>query len=146
MSLNAISPNLINLILVKLQFPTLIIRYFLKIGCFKYTQKQANKIFELTEADFPVQYAYVIRTIWLTCFYAPFVPAIVPIALIGLIVFYFTEGELFRTSYKVPNMVSIRITKVALRLMDFTGIIFSVGQILIVTYIKFIFGDKFTLL
>lgn len=111
----------------------------------KKTQKDANKLYELTEVDFPVKYAYVIRTVWLTVFYAPFAPIIVPISVLGLIFFYFAETELFRSSYKVPNMLSMSITRTAIRLLDFTGIIFSSGQILIVFYIKFIFNSNFTL-
>jgi hypothetical protein len=42
-------------------------------------------------------------------------------------------------------MLSIRITKTAIRLLDYTGIIFSGGQILIVFYIKFIFESQFTI-
>jgi hypothetical protein len=41
-------------------------------------------------------------------------------------------------------MISINITKAALRLLDFTGIILSGGQILIVVYIKFTFKGSFT--
>lgn len=114
-------------------------------GCCKYTQAEANKLFELGEVDFPVKYAYVIRTLWLTCFYAPFAPLIVPISICGLIFFYFTEAELFRSSYRAPNMLSISITRTAMRLMDFTGAVLSIGQILIVFYIKFLFGSTFTL-
>lgn len=143
MSINAFSPNIIGLILTKIEFPTCILQFLAKIGCMKKTQKDANKLFELTEVDFPVKYAYVIRTVWLTVFYAPFAPIIVPISVLGLIFFYFAETELFRSSYKVPNMLSMSITRTAIRLLDFTGIIFSVGQILIVFYIKFIFHSKF---
>ncbi len=94
--------------------------------------------------DFPVLYSYVIKTIWLTCFYAPFAPIVVPISIFGLILFYFTEGEIFRTSYNVPNMLSLSITKAAIRLLDSTGVILSVGQILIVLYIKFTFKSPWT--
>lgn len=102
-------------------------------------------MYSLGEVDFPVKYAYVIRTLWLTCFYAPFAPVVVPISMFGLIFFYFTEAELFRTSYRAPNMLSISITRTAIRLMDYTGVVLAGGQILIVFYIKFIFGSKFTL-
>jgi hypothetical protein len=70
---------------------------------------------------------------------------IIPISIIGLIFFYFAEAELFRTSYASPNMLSISITNTAMRLLDFSGIIFSGGQILIVFYIKHSFGGSFTL-
>lgn len=90
MTMNAIVPNITSLILTKLEFPTVILRFFVRKGCCKYTQAEANKLFEMGEVDFPVKYSYVIRTLWLTCFYAPFVPIVVPIAIGGLIFFYFT--------------------------------------------------------
>jgi hypothetical protein len=145
MGLNAITPNLINFITTKLEFPTLIIRMMARLGCCKYTQAEANKLYELSEIDFPVKYAYVIRTVWLTCFYAPFSPIIVPISILGLILFYFTETELFRTSYRAPNMLSISITRTAMRLLDYTGVILAGGQILITAYIKFAFNGTYTL-
>ncbi len=145
MSLNAISPNVTSLIINKLEFPTVLFRFMARVGCCKYTQAQANKLYEYGEVDFPVKYAYVIRTVWLTCFYAPFVPLVVPISIFGLIFFYFTEAELFRSSYRAPNMLSISITRTAMRLLDFTAVILAIGQILIVVYIKYIFGGDFTL-
>lgn len=91
MSMNAITPNLISLIINKIEFPAFIYRFMARLGCCKYTQAEANKLYELGEIDFPVKYAYVIRTLWLTCFYGPFVPVVVPISILGLIFFYFTE-------------------------------------------------------
>jgi hypothetical protein len=73
------------------------------------------------------------------------VPLVVPISIFGLIFFYFTEAELFRSSYRAPNMLSISITRTAMRLLDFTAVILAIGQILIVVYIKYIFGGDFTL-
>lgn len=45
MSINAFSPNIIGLILTKIEFPTFIVQFFVKIGCLKKTQKDANKLF-----------------------------------------------------------------------------------------------------
>jgi hypothetical protein len=39
MSMNAISPNLSNLLLSKLEFPALIFRCLVRLSCLKYTQK-----------------------------------------------------------------------------------------------------------
>lgn len=139
MSMNALTPNISSLLINKLEFPAFIFRFMARLGCCKYTQFEANKLYELSEVDFPVKYAYVIRTLWLTCFYAPFAPLIVPISVLGLIFFYFTETELFRSSYRAPNMLSISITRTAMRLLDFTGVVLTAGQLLIVVYIKFIF-------
>jgi hypothetical protein len=42
-------------------------------------------------------------------------------------------------------MLSISITRTAMRLLDFTGVVLTAGQILIVFYIKFIFDSPFTI-
>lgn len=86
----------------------------------------------------------MIRTVWLTCFYAPFAPLVVPIAIFGLIIFYFTEAELFRSSYRVPNMLSMDLTRMAMRLLDYTGLVFSIGQLLTVLFIKFTLKASFS--
>lgn len=142
--MNAFPPNLISLITGKLEFPAFIFRSLLKKGCLKYTQKQANQLFELASVDFTVNYAYVIKTIWITCFYAPFAPVVVPISIAGLSFFYFSQAELFRTSYSAPNMLSISITNAAMRLLDFTGIMLAIGQFLVVFYIKYNYSGVWT--
>lgn len=100
-------------------------------------------MFELASVDFPVKYAYVIKTVWLTCFFAPFVPIVVPISILGLVIFYLTEAELFRVKYKMPNMISLHITNAAMRLLEFTGIVMTGGQFLITFYIKYLFQSSF---
>lgn len=136
MALNAATPHLTALILNKIEFPNILIRFLLARDYLKYSQHDANEVFELPSANFSVQYAYVVKTVWLTCFFAPFVPIVVPISIVGLTVFYFTEGELFRTKYRVPTLLSASITMAATRLMDFTGIIMSSGQLIIIIYLK----------
>jgi len=51
-------------------------------------------------------YSYIIKTIWLTAFYAPFTPIVVPISILGLIFNYFVEKYLFGVVYSAPNMIS----------------------------------------
>ena len=36
----------------------------------------------------PFKYGYIIKTLWLTAFYAPLVPIVVPVSIFGLIINY----------------------------------------------------------
>jgi hypothetical protein len=100
----------------------------------------------MPQPSFPEQYAYVIKTIWLTCFYAPLVPIVVPISIAGLAFYYFSEVYLFRTAYSKPNMLSINIAHQSIFLLNFTPLVISLGQIAIVYYIKYFFKSSFTVL
>ena len=71
-------------------------------------------------------------------------PIVVPISIAGLSFFYFSQAELFRTSYSAPNMLSISITNAAMRLLDFTGIMLAIGQFLVVFYIKYNYSGVWT--
>ena len=45
----------------------------------------------------------------------------------------------------MPNMISINITNVAMRLLEFTGIVMTGGQFFITLYIKYLFHSSFDL-
>lgn len=76
----------------------------------------------------------------MAAFYTPFFPLLVPLAILGLIFFYFTEKNLLRDSYKRPNMTTVDITHTAGRLLDYSGPILFFGQFLVLIYIKFEFN------
>jgi hypothetical protein len=59
----------------------------------------------------PYKYGYILKTIWLTAFYAPFVPVVVPLSMIGLGINYWIEKHLFRYAYSVPNTLSSMINE-----------------------------------
>ena len=90
MILNALTPNLTNFLLKKFDFISKIKRYiFVQQQCFITTQLEANKLYELPKPDFTDLYSYTIKTLWLTAFYAPLVPVVIPISAIGLTLHYF---------------------------------------------------------
>ena len=90
MILNAITPNLTVFFMNYFEVNGRIMRFiFIWTGYFKTTQLEANHLFELPKPDFTEKYSYVVKTVWLTAFYAPFVPIVVPISAIGLTVKYF---------------------------------------------------------
>jgi hypothetical protein len=89
MILNALTPNITLILLNYCQIIKKIKRYLLKNNKLKYTQYEANLLYEGPKAEISSKYAYIFKTIWLSAFYAPFVPIVVPISTIGLIINYF---------------------------------------------------------
>lgn len=49
---------------------------------------EANKLYEQPGINLPYQYGYIIKTLWLTAFYCPLVPIVVPISIVGLFINY----------------------------------------------------------
>lgn len=91
MILNALTPNVTNFLMKKFNFITRLKRYVFveKQWWFITTQIEANKLYELPKPDFTDLYSYVIKTLWLTAFYAPLVPVVIPISVVGLTLHYF---------------------------------------------------------
>ena len=136
MAINAVGTTTANIIITRLEFPVCIQRYLLLKGYLKYNQKKANKIFQYPAIEFPLKYTFLVRTVWLTCFYATFVPIIVPISVIGLLYFYFSEVYLFRNYYAIPFMVSKHLVSTAVFLLRYTGLIALAGGFIVVFYIS----------
>lgn len=78
----------------------------------------------------------MIKTIWLSCFYATFVPVVVPISVAGMVYFYFSEVYLFRNHYSVPCMVSKHLVDTAVWLLRYTGLIMLTGGFVVVYYVS----------
>ena len=136
MAINAVGTTTANIIITRIEFPACIQRCLFLKDCLKYNQKNANQIFEYPAIDFPLKYTFLIRTIWLTCFYATFVPIVVPISVIGLLYFYFSEVYLFRNYYAIPFMVSKDLVNTAIWLLSYTGLVTLIGGFLVVFYIS----------
>lgn len=90
----------------------------------------------LPEPFLPEKYSYIIKTVWLTAFYAPFTPVVVPISIIGLIINYFVEKYLFGAYYSAPNMISSALNKSCIELFEYVPLILSIGEFLIYMYFK----------
>ena len=106
MILNAIEGGAINIILDLLEIPNSLYRLLQKHGYRKYSQKESNEIFELRDSNIPSKYAYIIKTLWLTCFFTPAVPLVAFVSLFGLLFFYLTTKISFRHFYKVTSVRS----------------------------------------
>lgn len=85
-------------------------------------------------AEIPYKYAYVLKTIWLTAFYTPFAPVVVPISIIGLSLNYLLEKYLYGSVYSMPNMLSSMINDSAIELMEYFPLILAIGEFIIYFY------------
>lgn len=78
----------------------------------------------------------MLKTIWLAAFYAPLVPVVVPISIIGLILNYLIEKDLYRKVYNVPNMLSSMVNDSAIELLEYFPLIISLGEFIVYIYVK----------
>lgn len=81
----------------------------------------------LPQPVLPEKYSYIIKTIWLTAFYAPFTPVVVPISILGLIINYFVEKCLFGSAYSAPSMISDTLNDSCVELFEYVPLILSIG-------------------
>jgi len=130
MLINAFSEPILNLILDYCEIPNSIQRFLHKHGLIKLTQKECNALHELNDSSIPFKYAYIVKTIWLTCFYAPFVPIVTVISLLGLIFYYITMKVSFRYFYKIPEVISHETNISGLRLSYFAPFMLNLGKIM----------------
>ena len=84
MMINAATTNLSLIFVNYFELVLKIQRYFIEKGIMKKSQLEANKIFQGPEAEIAYKYGYIFKTIWLTAFYAPLVPIVVPVSIVGL--------------------------------------------------------------
>lgn len=75
-------------------------------GFYLCSQKRSNEIHELNDCDIPEKYAFLIKTLWLSCFYTPFVPLVGLISFVGLVFFYMAVKISFRHFYKITSVRS----------------------------------------
>ena len=88
MMLNALIPNLMLIVLAYCEVPLKIQRCLTERGTLKKSQLESNYLWQGPMAEIPYKYAYIFKTIWLTAFYAPLAPLVVPISIFGLILNY----------------------------------------------------------
>jgi hypothetical protein len=88
MTVNATMPILTHFFINYLDIIGKIKRFLMHHKIIICTQLEANKIYQLPSPRIPNQYAYVMKTLWLTAFYAAFSPIVVPISTGALLVYY----------------------------------------------------------
>lgn len=99
-----------------------------------FIQKEVNEAYEGSDVSIALRCAYIIKTVWLTMFYAAFVPLVIPISMIGIFAFYHLEKYMYLRHYKVPNMISQDLTKSMLDLLDYSPFLLAAGNFLLFLY------------
>jgi hypothetical protein len=134
--MNAITPNVSLWVLSYFEITGKVFRWLVRTEKMKVTQIEANEIWEGPLPEIPYKYAYILKTLWLTAFYAPLVPIVVPISVLGLGLNYMIEKYLYRYIYSAPNMLSDMVNDSALEMMEYFPLIISMGEFIIFSYIK----------
>ncbi len=88
-------------------------------------------MFELPDCQIPFKYAFIMRTLWLTFFFTPFVPIVAILSLVGIILYFFVCKILFRYSYRLPQVRSNEINTVSLWLSYSLPLALNLGQFMI---------------
>ena len=136
MFINAFSYPIISFIVDYFQLTSWFDRMMFEKQIAYYTQRDCNQLYELPDSQIPFKYAYIVRTLWLTFFFSPFVPIVALFSLLGILSYYFVCKVLFRYSYKIPNIRSNQINTSALWLTYSAPLILNLGQFLIFLFIN----------
>jgi hypothetical protein len=134
MILNAIVPNVTLLFLDYSEIINRVLRFCVEKGWLVYSQVELNQIFIGSVIELPNKYAYILKTLWLTALYAPLIPVVVGVSMVGLILFYFVEKFLYTRSYCMPSNVSSMSFESAVELLEYFLITFAIGELIIYYY------------
>ena len=136
MIMNAVIPNVTLFLLTYCELIPKINRWLIKRGTIKNSQYDANSVYQGPTMQLPYKYAYVFKTIWLTAFYAPVCPIVVPISIFGLLINYWIEKCLFSRVYSIPNTTSSMVNDSAIELMEYFVLIISLGEFIVFLYFQ----------
>lgn len=84
MILNAITPHLALIATSYFDVLGFIKRWAVRNNLIFATQMTANLSYERPAPEISYKYGYLIRTFWLTAFYCPLTPIVIPISIVGL--------------------------------------------------------------
>jgi len=102
----------------------------------KLTQEEANLLFEGPPIDIAQNYANVLKTIWVTAFYAPVLPIGVPLAVLGLFLSYWTDKYLLLNRYVRPSALGKSLSLWMAEYLELSPFFFAVGNIVFRSLIK----------
>jgi hypothetical protein len=88
MILNATVPNLIRFATNYFEVFNKVELWMVKRGWLFRSQLEVNRLSEGPSLNMPRRYAYILKTLWLTALYAPTIPIVVGISILGLLLFY----------------------------------------------------------
>lgn len=93
------------------------------------SQKEANKLFEGPHFDMSKEYAGLIKTMWLSAFYAPVMPFGIVISLLGIIFSYITDKYLLLRRYSRPFVLKADLNYEMLKYLELVPLFLSIGSI-----------------
>ena len=106
MLMNALTFNLSLFLIKYFELVLRLQRCLVERGTLKKSQMEANLLYQGPLPELEFNYAYIFKTIWLTAFYAPLAPVVVPISIIGLLLHFFIMKALFGRAFSTPNTIS----------------------------------------
>lgn len=135
MCLNVILPNTNNLVRNFCLATRRLELFCVKKNCIVRSQLEVNKLTQGPLVNMPRRYAYIMKTLLLTALYAPMIPVVIPIGLVGITLAYFLEKVLQTSRYGIPMNISSMTWKSSIELIEYYLITFSLGQIISFTFV-----------
>jgi len=93
------------------------------------TQQTANQLFEGPQPNISHKYAFVMKTILLTSFYAPGMPIVALFSLVGLTFTYWTDKYIFLRRNAIPHTLTDSLNDSMIEYLDWMVVAFSLGNI-----------------
>lgn len=94
-----------------------------------FNQMESNGWFNGPLLQMEFKYVFAIKNLCLTAFYAPIMPILVPITLLGLICSYWMDKYLILRRYNEPELLSPYINKKMSRYLDYVPLCFAAGNL-----------------
>jgi len=98
------------------------------------TQAEANELFEYPPFDASAKYSAYIKTMWMTALFAPLIPVVIAISLVGLTLRYWLDKFLLIRRNSAPKMMGKKLSMRMLKYLELTPFWFGLGSLLINVY------------
>ena len=91
-------------------------------------QKAAHTLFEGTQYDMSYKYAMLMKTILLTCFFAPAIPIALLISVFGLSAMYWVDKYLLLRRAALPSALGGELTRSMIEYIEWAGFMYAAGN------------------
>ena len=91
-------------------------------------QKAAHTLFEGTQYDMSYKYAMLMKTILLTCFFAPAIPIALIISVLGLSAMYWVDKYLLLRRAALPSALGGELTRSMIEYIEWAGFMYAAGN------------------
>ena len=99
-------------------------------------QQQAHGLFEQYEMDISYRNAFLVKTMLAASFFAPAIPLVLPIAMIGLICNYWADKYILLRRSALPICLNYNLNDMTVRLLKWMGVMFAVGNLVFILTLK----------